>query len=143
MSQPQDALICDVYLTGINSSLDKEFPKLLYQKTNNCHDISNLTRNYGSENFWYEIADHLLKNRYFKHLQTSEKRIVPLARSTLANTNLLYGKEENFISTKILPNVPQHNLTLNCSGITKLQKWERFDRTALIGFYGSGNHMLW
>ena len=74
----------------------------MYQKTNNCYDIRNLTRNYGSENFWYEIAVHLLKNKYFKHLQKNEKKIVQVKRNDLVNMQKVYGTEQNFISSKIL-----------------------------------------
>ena len=139
-----DGLICDAYLTDINSSFDKDLPELSYQKTNNCQDIRNLTTNYSSENFWYEIAVHLLKNKYFNHMQTSEKRIAPVERSDLIN-KFIYGTDKNFISSKILPNAPQsEDITEpNCSGITKLHNWDRIDQTALIGFFGSGNHMLW
>ena len=57
----------------------------------------------------------------------------------------MYGEEDKFIASKIIPNVPsdQKVATLNCTGISKLQQWDQSNQTAFIGFYGSGNHMMW
>ena len=77
-------------------------------------------------------------------------------RSSLANLEM-YGGEEEFISQQIRPNLPLRSesglqivnlflftslAALNCSGLTQLQTIHSANQTAIVGFFGSGSHLM-
>ena len=99
------------------------------------------------ENFWYEQARHLLASQYFKHLQQRKYARIPQLRERdqVSHIEFLYGTEENFLNTKIYPNITGASNRPNCSGISRLNNSPSSSskqQTAFVGFYGSGNHML-
>ena len=97
------------------------------------------------DNFWWEQARHLLANQYFRHLQQRKySRMSQLReRDQVSHIDLLYGTEENFLNTKIYPNMTGTSNRPNCSGISRLNNSPASKhQTAFVGFYGSGNHML-
>ena len=73
-------------------------------------------------NFWYEQARHLLANQFFKHLQEKKYSKMPQhsGRDHVSHIEFLYGSEENFLSTKINPNITGTSNRPNCSGISRL-----------------------
>ena len=100
-------------------------------------------QHFHSENFWYEPTLHLLHNKYFGQKQKLRKELIQtIPRKDVANIYFMYGSEENFVNTKIYPNVPDSELRPNCSGISLLQQRSSTSQAALIGFFGSGNHMM-
>ena len=97
------------------------------------------------ELFWYEAARHLLANSYFRHLQNKKYSKMPQQRERdrVSLIEFLYGTEENFLNTKIYPNITGTSHRPNCSGISRLNNSPSSQQqTAFVGFYGSGNHML-
>ena len=97
------------------------------------------------DNFWYEQARHLLSSKYFKHLQAAKYSKMPQLRERdhVSHIEFLYGTEENFLNTKLYPNITGTSNRPNCSGISRLNSSPSAkQQTAFVGFYGSGNHML-
>ena len=92
------------------------------------------------DNFWYESAIHLLEKGH----KLKKKKFRAPRRQRVVNVENIYGSEENFISTKIDPNVPQNVIKPNCTGIShiKFASQQHREQSAFIGFYGSGNHMM-
>ena len=129
------SLLCDIQLSDVSLAHDLPLPS--YYDTKSCLDVEDKLTNYhlGSDNFWYETALYLVNNKYFNHLQQQRKKFSPVVRSTVDNISYLYGDEDNFIASKILPNVPEDPKVQkpSCSGISKLQKWDGDNQTALIG----------
>ena len=132
--------ICNVILNDI--SLDKEIPIPVYSIKIGCLAIK-IQQHLHSENFWYEPTLHLLHNKYFgQKLKLRKKLIQSVPRKDVANVYFMYGSEENFVNAKIYPNVPYGEFRPNCSSISLLQKRSSTSQAALIGFFGSGNHMM-
>ena len=131
------------------------FPVPLFCNLTNRRNIDRLGSVH-SGSFWYEPAYYLLNNQQFKienQNLKSKKYTTGFRRQTVINIQM-YGSEENFLSTKIYPNIPtnqQNNQTtdlplrnLNCSGVTWLTEVRppHMAQVAWVGFWGSGNHMM-
>ena len=71
-----------------------------------------------------------------------KKLIQGVPRKDVANIYFMYGNEENFVTSKIYSNVPDGVRRPECKGIALLNKRSSASQAALIGFFGSGNHMM-
>lgn len=161
-AKTSDHHICDMDMEKIdfNSNI---FPIPQFTNINECRNIDKLGTVY-SGNFWYESAFYLLNNQRFKseHQKIKKKNYSTGSRRKTVINVQMYGSEQNFLSTKIYPNIPkcQQNLTLegenhhstclpavkqlDCKGVTWLAgvRPPNMTQAAWVGFWGSGNHMM-
>ena len=128
------------------------FPVPLFSNLTNRRNIDRLGPDH-SGNFWYESAFYLLNNQQFKIENQSHKKKKYSSgsrRPTVLNVQM-YGSEENFLSTKIYPNIPTNNQSkdlpvrdLDCRGVSWLTglRPPHIAQVAWVGVWGSGNHMM-
>ena len=131
---------CDVGLQQVLFSAGLAVPE--FSQVEECSVQVRRSWTSQQDKFWYDEARHLLSNIYFKHLQARKYSKMPQLRERdqVSHIEFLYGTEENFLNTKIYPNITG---TSNCSGISRLNNSPSSkQQTAFVGFYGSGNHML-
>ena len=162
-AKTNDHRICEMKMEKIDFNSDF-FPVPHFSDLNECRKVEKLGTVH-SGNFWYESAFYLLNNQRFKiENQNLKKKKYSMGsrRQTVINVQM-YRSEQNFLSTKIYPNIPEDRQNpfcerketnqstclsavkgLDCQGVTWLTGMRPANMTqaAWVGFWGSGNHMM-